>query len=233
MSDRERAGLLARSVVGAGALVSVAACGWVAVDVAGTLSGQGSASWMLGRASGFTAALLMWLLVVLGLLLSHPAMPKVGWPSRVAVIRVHVALAVFTLAFAVLHVVVLATDPWAQVGWRGALLPMASQFRPVAVTLGVLALWSALLSIATVALAGRVLGRVWWPIHKLAGVAFVLVWAHGLLAGSDSRTTVVWYLVTGAVVLELAVSRYAAKTAADRLGELVRSGAHATNGTRP
>ena len=80
----------------------------------------------------------------------------------------HVSLSVFALAFIVLHVVVLATDSYAGVGSRGALVPMGSGYRPVPVTLGVIALCAGLLAGLTAALAGRVTGRVWWPIHKVA-----------------------------------------------------------------
>ena len=99
----------------------------------------------------------------------------------------HVSLAVFTLAFTALHVVVLATDSYAGVGWRGALVPMAATYRPVPVTLGVIGVYAGLLAGLTAALAGRVTARIWWPIHKVAALSLVLVWVHGVLAGSDTR----------------------------------------------
>lgn len=135
----------------------------------------------------------------------------------------HVSLATFTLVFTVLHVVVLATDEYAQVGWRGALLPMASVYRPVPVTLGVIALWSGLVTGLTARLAGRVAARIWWPIHKVAAVALVLVWAHSVLAGSDIVALRGFYLATGSAVLGLALTRYGARTPADRVAELERS----------
>ena len=91
----------------------------------------------------------------MGLVLSHPWRTRWRTPSTPARIRVHVSLAVFTLAFLVLHIVVLATDSYAKVGWWGALLPMASGYRPVAVTLGVIAAYGGLLAGLTAAFAGR------------------------------------------------------------------------------
>lgn len=198
--------LVRRALVG---VLCLAATGWLLARAAASVAGSGSTlPWTLGRAAGLSAYALLLLLVCAGLLLAHPASRRLRWPTPVARIRLHISLAVFTLAFTVLHVVVLATDPWAHVGWAGALLPMASRYRPVGVTLGVLAVWSGLLTGLTAALAGRALGRVWWPVHKLAALAFLLVWVHGMTAGSDAQQLRGFYLATGAVVLVLALSRY-------------------------
>ena len=134
--------------------------------------------------------------------------------------RLHVALAVFTLVFTLLHVVVLATDRYAGVGLVGALLPLGSSYRPVAVTLGVLGLYAGLAAGLTAALAGRLAGRVWWPIHKVAAVSLVTVWSHGMLAGSDTPALTAMYAATGVAVGALAISRYTARTGRDRLAEL-------------
>jgi hypothetical protein len=139
---------------------------------------------------------------------------------------VHVSLAVFTLAFVVLHVVVLATDSYAGVGWRGTLVPMGATYRPVPVTLGVVGLYAGLLAGLTAALAGRLPLRVWWPVHKVAALGLVLVWLHGVQAGSDSALLSWMYIGTGLAVALLALSRYAARTPADRLAELVPVGRH-------
>ncbi len=204
------------------AIASVVTTVWVLAGIVETMHGQPMAPWLLARASGFTSYLLMMLLVAFGLLMSHPGSVRLRRPQPLTRLRIHVALAGFTLAFTVLHIVVLATDPWAKVGWRGALLPMAAQYRPIPVTLGVVAVWSALLAGVTAALAGRMAGRIWWPIHKLAALAFVLVWAHGFLAGSDTPAMVPFYLATGGSLLVLAVSRYAARTPADELEDMLR-----------
>ncbi len=202
------------------ALASTTGTGLLLRHVATSLRGSTTAPWDLGRASGLTSYALLVLLVSAGLLLSHPTLRRLRRPSPLTRIRLHGALAVFTLVFTLLHVVALATDPWAHVGWPGALLPMASRYRPVGVTMGVLAVWSGLVTGVTAALAGRALGRVWWPVHKVAGLAFLLAWAHGVVAGSDSAALLVGYFASGGAVLVLALSRYQAGTAADLRDEL-------------
>jgi hypothetical protein len=203
-----------------GALACMVTTIWTLSRIADQLHGNQSAPWMLARASGFTAYVLMLSLVLMGLLLSHPAAARIQRVSRLTRLRIHVALALFTLAFTTLHVVVLVTDPWAGVGWRGAVLPMASHYRPAPVTLGVIAVWSGLVTGVTASLAGRWVGRIWWPIHKVAAAAFGLVWAHGLLAGTDTPALTWFYLSTGMLVLIVGVSRYVARTPDDELDEL-------------
>jgi len=215
-SRRPGQGLLGMAVLAAAGVVAVAAAAWLVRDAAG-----GSAvSWVLGRASGLTSYVLLLLLVSTGLVLAHPWARYLRRPAPQTRIALHVSLATFTLAFTVLHVVVLATDEYAQVGWQGALLPMASVYRPVPVTLGVVALWSGLITGVTARLAGRVAGRVWWPVHKVAASSLVLVWAHSVLAGSDVVALRVFYLATGSAVIGLALTRYGARTPADRVAEL-------------
>ncbi|NTW41150.1 MAG: hypothetical protein HGA44_14965 [Cellulomonadaceae bacterium] len=197
---------------------SVGTAAWLVLDA---LQG-GAVTWVLGRAGGVTSYVLMVALVVTGLVLAHPWARHLHRPSPRTRLTLHVTLATFTLVFTVLHVVVLAVDPWAEVGWAGALLPMASGYRPVAVTLGLVALWSGLVTGITARFAGRFAARVWWPIHKVAAVSLGLVWAHAVLAGSDVGALRGFYLATGCGVLALAATRYGARTPADRVAELTR-----------
>jgi len=211
-----RQAVRAVAVLAASAVAGGATTWWLG-RAAAAVSGNRTAPWIVGRASGITAYLLLVAVVSAGLLLAHPWRTRLSRPNQVTRIRLHVALTTFTLAFTVLHVVVLATDRYAGVGWRGAVLPMGAQFRPVAVTLGLIGLYSGLLSGATALLAGRVTARIWWPLHKAALLALVLIWAHAVLAGSDSPALVVGYVVTAAGILALAATRYMATTPGDRL----------------
>lgn len=199
----------------AGAVLAVVAAGVASAlatrVVLDAVRGVDAVPWVLARASGVTSYVLLLALVATGLVLAHPWAPHLRRPTAATRLVLHAALATFTLAFTVLHVVVLATDPWAQVGWRGVVLPMASVYRPVPVTLGVLALWAGLLTGVTARWAGRI-GRAWLPVHRVALTVFGLVWAHGVLAGTDTSALRGFYLATGAAVVGLAVSRYGART---------------------
>lgn len=202
-------------------LAGVVGVGIVALLVGGTLDGEAPA-WVLGRALGLASYTLLLALVSAGLFLAHPWARHLRWPAATSRLHLHVMLAVFTGVFTAGHVVVLATDPWAGVGWLGAVLPMASQYRPIPVTLGVVALWAGLITGVTARLAGRFAGRLWWPIHKVAIVLFGLVWAHAVLTGADVVALRGFYLATGAAVIALAITRYAARTAPEQVKALTK-----------
>jgi hypothetical protein len=205
-------------------VVSTGLTGWLAGGAATAVSGDRNAPWILGRASGITSYLLLVALVVTGLVLSHPWRTRWSRPSAVARIRIHVSLATFTLAFLVMHIVVLATDEYADVGWWGALLPMASQYRSVSVTFGVLAAYGGLLAGLSAVTAGRWAVRVWWPVHKVAALTLVLTWLHALFAGSDTGPLSWLYGVTALIVIALAASRYMVRGPADSMAEFARGG---------
>ena len=211
-------GLVTVVVVGGSSAATAALVGAAISSVAG----DSKAHWLLGRAAGISSYLLMVALVSFGLLLSHPVAGRLQRPSRAVRLRIHVSLAAFTLAFTALHIVVLATDPWAGVGWLGAVAPGSATYRPLPVALGVIALYAGLLAGITAAAAGRIPGRVWWPIHKVAIVTLALVWGHAVLAGTDSPALFVMYLSTGAFVLVLAASRYVARSGRDLLDARTR-----------
>jgi hypothetical protein len=203
-------------------IAGAAAVGFALWTATAAVNGSSPVAWVFARASGVTSYVLLVALVTTGLLQAHPWSRGIRRPSARTRLSLHVSLATFTLVFTVLHVVVLATDPWAHVGWRGAVLPMASAYRPVPVTLGVIALWSGLVTGVTARLAGSVAARIWWPVHKVAAAALVLVWGHSVLAGTDVVGLRGFYLATGFAVLGLALTRYTARTPADRVEALSR-----------
>ena len=210
------------SVLGRGLLVALSAgltTVLVSVAIAHALADT-DPSLLVARAAGITAYLLLVALVLMGLVLSHPRRgARVLWPTVAARIRIHVSLAIFTLAFTVRHLLMWATDETAGVGWWGAFVPLGSSFRTVPVSLGVLGFWSAMVAGLTASVAGRVAGRVWGPVHKVAFASLVLVWFH-TLAGVDAPALVALYVVTGLAVAALATSRHLHRHVRDKVGDL-------------
>ena len=218
--------------------VSAVVTSWLIGTAVSAIAGDRMAPWILGRAAGITSYLLLVALVLMGLALSHPGRARWRRPSSATRIRTHVSLSVFTFLFVVLHIVVLATDSYAGVGWWGTFVPMGASYRPLPVTLGVIALYAGLAAGLTASLAGRWARRVWWPIHKVAIVSLVLVWLHGVLAGADSSALLGMYVLTGLAVLGLAISRYTTATARDGVEELAAESAsellvHRTSSSAP
>ena len=196
-------------------MLSMAATGLIAGLAVVGLQGNRMAPWILGRASGVCAYLLLWALVGLGMVMAHPLRRRRGG-TKPQTVRLHIALSMFTFAFTTLHVVVLATDRWAGVGWAGALLPFNSHYRPWPVALGVLAAWLLVLAGGSASLAGRLPGRLWFPLHKESGLCFALAWLHGVFTGVDAGALKPLYIGTGVALAMLVLTRVAAAAGRER-----------------
>ncbi|HUX05419.1 MAG TPA: hypothetical protein VMV53_11025 [Acidimicrobiales bacterium] len=171
--------------------------------------------WITGRALGIAGYVALCALVALGIWIRHPwrfRWPLVHGETR---LRLHVTLAVATLALVVGHLTALASDAYAGVGWRGAFIPGLSQYRTFAVALGVTAFLFMVLLAITARSAGRLAGRHWLSTHRLALATFVLVWFHGVLAGTDTSALRIVYALSGAAVAALAFTRYVATQPAE------------------
>lgn len=163
--------------------------------------------WLGSRAAGLVALLLLTFQVVVGLVLSHPT-NKSTWRLSKLLFPWHEHAWVFTLTFVAVHVVAIAVDRFANVGWLGALVPGLSEYRTVPVALGTLALYSLLITGIT-ARVTKLLPAGWWlKLHRLSLGVLGLAWAHGMLAGTDTFDAVLVYGGTFAVVAAAAAYRY-------------------------
>ncbi|HET6818637.1 MAG TPA: hypothetical protein VFH66_15525 [Mycobacteriales bacterium] len=192
-----------------GGLAGFAMSSWVGAGPVGRML-----PWILGRGLGIAGYLSLTALTALGLWLRHPVAHRWHWPAPATRIRLHAVLAAATIVLVLGHVVALVLDAFAGVGVLGAVVPGASGYRPFAVALGTVSLYLAVLVGGSAALAGRLTGRAWRPIHGVASFVFALGWTHGLLAGSDTPRLRFMYAVTGGLVALLVVTRRLVPTSA-------------------
>ena len=128
------------------------------------------ALWFVSRGSGLALLAAFTIVVVLGAAARTGAAPS-GW-SRLALGELHRTLALFCVAFLVLHVVTAIADPYVTIGWAATVLPFASPYRTLAIGLGALSvdLGGAVL---ITSLARQRLGyRAWRAVHWLAYLAW-------------------------------------------------------------
>lgn len=164
--------------------------------------------WLAGRATGIVAYLLLTALVALGLVLSHPTNQST-WKLSRRIFPWHENLFVFVAAFLAVHVVSLVLDPHAGVGVGGALVPGLSEYRSAPVALGTLGLYAALVAGISARWTRLLPSGLWLRLHRLALVAWILGWLHGLTAGTDALPLLGLYVASGAVVLGAGAYRYA------------------------
>lgn len=174
------------------------------------ISGQSEMpKWVFARTTGIVAFILLWLAIVLGILVSHPEGHRWSFVRLETRLRMHVGLSIFAILFTAFHLVVLAIDEYAEVGWFGALLPFASTYRPLAVSLGVIAFWMMVLVSLSAALSNtKLFASSWRWMHRLSLLIYVLAWIHGVLAGSDTIALLALYFSTAVFIAILAAWRY-------------------------
>lgn len=162
--------------------------------------------WLAARATGIASLVLLALLIVLGIVLSHPEQSR--WKQSKRVFPWHESLWVFVMAFLVVHVAAIVVDPYAGVGLAGALFPGMSEYRSVPVALGVVAVYALVLTVITARYTALLPAGAWLRLHRLSAVVLALAWAHGVLAGTDSEALRPLYWGIALVVFGAAAYRY-------------------------
>ncbi len=182
--------------------------------------------WLTARASGLVAYGLLTAQVSFGILLSHPTNVST-WKLSKRVFPWHENLSAFLLAFIVVHVVAIVLDPYAAVSPVAVFVPGLAGYRPIPVAIGSLALYAALVAAVSARWTRLLPAGMWLRLHRLALVAWVGGWVHGVFAGTDVGGLVPWYVASGVVVTLAAASRYWAVRVARRAAARVPTPARA------
>lgn len=174
----------------------------------GPTGGGTQAFWYVARATGFTAYVLLFMDVWLGLLLWGKDLD-----SRVARWRIfdlHQFTALLGTGFVIAHVVALRLDPFIGFTTRDLLVPLSSPYRPLPTALGVVGAYLFLLIVGSFYVRRLIGHRVWRGLHYSSFLVWLLVLAHGIFAGTD--TPEVWaraiYGVTGLAIGFLMLRRF-------------------------
>lgn len=164
-------------------------------------------TWILLRAAGIGSYVMLFLSVAWGLVATTAVVSK--RVSKPAANLFHAFVASTGLALLGVHMGLLLVDEFMPFSVATLTLPMASEYRPLAVTAGVVAMYGIVAIVVTSWLRRRV-GTSWWRrVHTMAVPMFTLALAHGLFAGTDSERPwmLALYAVTGLLVVFLTIVR--------------------------
>jgi sulfoxide reductase heme-binding subunit YedZ len=139
--------------------------------------------WLVSRASGVIALILISLSVLLGLMMAARVLrrPKL----RRSMIRLHEHVALIAILAIAVHGLSLLGDSWLKPGWRGIVVPFALGYRPAFTGLGIIAGYLAVLLGPSFYLRRRISARRWRSLHRATVMVWVLAVIHTLGAGSD------------------------------------------------
>jgi methionine sulfoxide reductase heme-binding subunit len=139
--------------------------------------------WLLARASGLTAYVLLTGSVIAGLTVkSRPLGRRL---KAAAATDMHRFLALLGLGAIAVHGLVLTLDQTIKMPLAGLLVPGQSPYRPLAVGIGVIAAELTVLIYASFSLRRRIGARNWRRLHYLTFGVFAAATVHGLAAGTD------------------------------------------------
>ncbi len=139
--------------------------------------------WLLARASGITAYLVLTLSVLAGLVLKSRPFARL---RAATVAEVHKSLALAALGALALHATSLVLDTTVKVSVSALVIPGLVAYRPLAVAAGVVAAWLFALITASFWLRKRIGMRAWRRLHWFTYALFGLSTFHGVTAGTDT-----------------------------------------------
>jgi predicted ferric reductase len=158
--------------------------------------------WYLARSSGIIALVLLVLSVVWGVLLATRALRPYDRPAWL--LELHQWLGGSALVMTGLHLLGLYLDGYVEFGPAELFVPGASEYRPLAVAIGVLSLYVLVAVQLTSYFRRRLPKRVWRGVHLLS---YGLVWGstvHAGMAGTDVTNRIYQGLALGLTALTVA-----------------------------
>lgn len=163
--------------------------------------------WVLARVTGLASYAALAMAVVTGIALRTALL---DWLAGNRVLRsLHEYTTVLWLPLAGLHIVALLFDSTARIGLLDVLLPFHTSYGTLEIGLGVLSL-DLVAAVTVTGLFKRAMPRgAWLWIHRLAYVAFALIFLHAMLSGTDFSDPAVSAITWGAAagMLTLTVVR--------------------------
>jgi sulfoxide reductase heme-binding subunit YedZ len=164
-------------------------------------------TWIILRAAGIGAYMMLFGSVAWGLIATTSLFGKKV--PRATATSVHQFLSMAALVLLGVHIGGLLLDRFLPFHPLDVLVPLHSTFRPVAVALGIAAMYGMVVVLVS-SWTKKHVGNAWWRrLHVLAAPAFTMSMLHGIFAGTDTvHPWMLWiYASTGVTVLFLLVLR--------------------------
>ena len=157
--------------------------------------------WYANRATGAVCLVLFTVVVLLGIAVKLrgriPGLPRFGTVS------LHRTLSLSATAFLALHIAVAVIDSYVDITVLDALVPFVSDYQPLWLGLGTVALDLMLAVLITSLLRGRMGHRTWRAIHWLAYASWPVALIHGIGIGTDTGADWMTWLTIACVAAVL------------------------------
>ena len=157
--------------------------------------------WILARASGLSAYVMLTLSVLAGLLVKSRPVRAL---KPAAVVDLHRILAMLGLGLLAGHATALVLDTTVKVSIAGLFVPGLVSYRPVWTSFGILSAELMVLVYASFSMRKRIGPKNWRRLHWATYAIFASATVHGLAAGTDASRPwafALYALAVGSVAL--------------------------------
>jgi predicted ferric reductase len=163
--------------------------------------------WVLARVAGLSAYGALAIALVTGIALRTAVFDWLG--SNRLVRALHEYTTVLWIPLAAIHLLSLLLDKTARVGLLDLVVPFHSSYGTLAIGVGALSLDVLIVVTVTAFFKRRMRKELWLWIHRLAYVAFALMFLHAVLSGTDFSDPLVSAITwgTAAALLTLGLAR--------------------------
>ncbi|MEI7847598.1 MAG: hypothetical protein WCK35_17480 [Chloroflexota bacterium] len=162
--------------------------------------------WFITRSAGIVAYLLLWLSVVWGLAVPSKLVAPVL--EGVYTFDFHQFISLLSIAFVLLHILVLTLDRYLPYSLFQILIPFISPYRPEWVGLGVISFYIMLIVAGTFYIRARIGMNTFRQIHYFSLAAYLGVTLHGLFSGTDSPLVSMQFIYLGSSFVVIVLTVY-------------------------
>ena len=179
-----------------------------------------TAFWYASRATGIVSLLLLTAVLVLGILVNRqgrlPGLP------RFAVTSLHRNMSLLAVAFIAVHVLTAVLDTYVHIPILASVIPFASGYERLWLSLGAIAFDMMLAMIITSLLRGRLNRILWRAIHLLAYLSWPVAFAHSIGSSKDLQHGWLLDMSVGCALIVAAAAIWRLARAARQLPKAAR-----------
>jgi predicted ferric reductase len=141
-----------------------------------------------------------------------------GMVARAWFFELHRFVSLFLVAVVLFHALIMLPDPYADFALEELLIPFRSDFKPVAMALGILSLYGIVLLSASFFVTRWIGQKSWRLLHYATFLTFVAGTVHGVWIGTDTGdpTVRLGYLALAVVLVFLIFYRILAARSVKR-----------------
>jgi len=144
--------------------------------------------WYLSRGSAIVAFCLLWASMAMGLVITNKLARL--WPGGPVAFELHQYTSLLGLGFALFHATILIGDEYIHLDLWRVFTPFASQsYLPFWVGLGQIGVYLWGLLVGSFYVRKQIGTKAWRLIHFSSFMIFAMVMAHGIVSGTDTKTS--------------------------------------------